>query len=109
MKKFKLTKDTEKALKVLAGKLPKHEYYAYKYEQVTGKQILKDNPDAKLEDGGKINPNGKYVRRKPIKRLYDHEKRLKNAFKRAGMEGVEKYIQPYIKKETPAAPTAEAN
>lgn len=105
MQKIKLTKKVRKQLDNLAKKLPTHHYWAYEYRTVAGDKILEENPDAKLEDGTPIKRGVNYSMRAPVKRERNHKRRLITVFKKDGARGVEQYIQPYIKKESPTAAT----
>lgn len=59
---------------------------------VLGSELITQG-ETHLPDGSKIDPDKKYQQWMPVQIAFNHENRLKSAYKRNGREGVSHYIQ----------------
>lgn len=58
---------------------------------VTGKQLIEQGTfDV---DGVKIDPEKKYLQRMPVQLARNHERRIKEACKRGGANGIQQYLK----------------
>lgn len=87
---MKLNKEIEKLLKSLAESMPDAIYSSNEKQQISGEDALKTG--LKLPNNESINPEKQYQFDSPVYYSCNHYNRLKRAFIRNGIEGVNNYL-----------------
>lgn len=87
-----LSKNIEKLLQQLAGLLPQVTINSNEKHWVKGSEILSWDTIKEIE-GKPINPDEKYLWRYPVISSANHYRRLKNRFKKNGIQGVQEYLE----------------
>jgi hypothetical protein len=87
-----LSKNIEKLILQLAGLLPQVTINSHEKHWVMGSEILSWNTVTEVE-GKPINPDKKYLWRYPVISSANHYRRLKNRYKKKGIEGVQEYLE----------------
>ena len=98
---MKRTKKITKSLRAIAKQLPRQEYtfagcISEKGDDIIQRGITKDS------DGLPIMPHKSYVKKIPLQRNANHERRIRSAFDSNGFEGVKAYLKAYVKPEKQA-------
>jgi hypothetical protein len=95
---MKRTKKITQALRAIAKQLPRQEYTFAGRISENGHDIIQRGI-TKDEDGLPIMPHKSYVKKIPLQRAANHQRRIRSAFDSNGFEGVKAYLKAYIKPE----------
>jgi len=87
-----VTTNIEKLLKQLAGMLPQVTVYTKEIHLVKGAEILSWGTITQI-DGVPINPDKTYRWHYPVITAANHFRRMKERYKKNGIEGIENYLQ----------------
>lgn len=93
---YKITRKVKNDLKAVAAKLPQVNDISHERHILKGQEILNDGVLTELK-GKTIEPEGIYEMKYPVKIAANHERRLKKAYIRAGVRGVQHYIDQLAK------------
>src|SRR5690554_2672199 len=94
---MKRTKKMTQNLVAIAKQLPREHYAAQSAVVLEGSKVI-ERGILELDNQG-IDPEAKYTQYIPLYYDKNHIRRIKRAFDSNGVEGVTKYVLPYVKEE----------
>lgn len=81
----------------IAKQLPREQYASQSAVVLDGAKVIECG--TKEVDGLPVDPDAKYTQYTPLYNDKNHVRRIKRAFDSNGVEGVTKYVLPYVKEE----------
>lgn len=94
----RLSDSEVRELRGIASNLPPDTYIAHGDEVMTGDEMALSGYDEMPEFKGKFEKDKKYSVPVPVIVQVNHYRRLKRAYLRDGIKGVQNYITPYLRK-----------
>lgn len=82
-------------IKDLAKALPESQYTTRETDRIKGSELLLTG--VKEVDGEPVKPEEYYTMKNPVLHEVNHERRLRKAYTKYGLEGIRQYIKRFIK------------